>query len=379
MMDSNNASPIKSLNDVEKLRSILRDQPRDLLLFDLVTQTGSAARQILKLRFINFYNLKPGDKIVLDNGSSGNFKEIVINRRILNSFNRYATSREYDQDDYIFSSSYKSSHIALARVNKIVNSWYKKAGLKNVKGILSLRKTWEVHFRDASRHKAPISTEIDRAFQTVAQPQSLQETVLSEIERAILSGRLKPGKNIIADEIAKKMGISRMPVRQALSRLEARGFLKRFRGGVQVVQLSRNNLEEIIEVRMLLETTIAKIAVPILRETTVRKLHNIYKRYSKSVLDNDVDKMLERNRQFHGTIYKDANRPYLLQLIEDGWDRVSPYYHMLLRQMKEHERLVDVASHKGMLKSAEERDSKKFCYWLDKDISETAQILFTHL
>ena len=377
MMDRTTASPIKSRDDVEKIRSILKDQPRDLLLFDLVTQTGLAARQILRLKFIHFDNLKPGDKIVLDNAGSRNAKEIAVNRRILRSFNKFSSVRAYDRHDYLFSSSYKSSHIALAGVNKIVNSWYKKAGLKDVKGIMSLRKTWEVHFRDASGHKAPISADLDRAFHAIVKPHTLQETVLSEIERAILSGRLKPGKNIVADEIAKKMGISRMPVRQALSRLEARGFLKRMRGGLQIVQLSRKNLEEIFEVRMLLEQTIGKIAVPILREATIQKLHTIYKRYAKSTMDNDVDQTMMHNRQFHGTVYRDANHPYLMQLIEDGWDRISPYYHILLRQMQEHDRVVDVAFHQRMLESAEERDPKKFCRWLNKDISEAAKILFT--
>lgn len=375
-MDNSTASPIKSLTDVERLRSIIRNHPRDLLLFDLVTQTGVAVRQILKLRFNNFHNLKPGDKILFDDDGSKKVKEIVVSKRILKTFNRYESARVHNKDDYIFPSSYKSNHIALAGVNKIVNRWYKKAGLKNVKGIMSLRKTYEVHFRDKLGHEEPIRTEIDRAFQPIVQPKTLQETVLLEIEGAMLTGRLKPGENIIADEIAKKMGISRMPVRQAISRLEARGFLKNTRGGVQVVELSRNKLEEIIEVRILLEKTIAKIAIPILREVTVKKLRNTLKRYSKSSSDADVDKLMVNNREFHGTVYRDANRPYLLQLIEDGWDRVSPYYHILFRQQKEKERLVDVEYHKQMLESAEERDTEKFCYWLNKDISETAQALF---
>ena len=375
-MGNSTASPIKSLADVEELRSILKNDPRDLLLFDLVTQTGVAVRQILKLRFSNFFNLKPGDKILFDDDGSKKIKEIVVSKRILKTFNQYESAGVHNKDDYIFLSSYKSNHIALAGVNKIVNRWYKKAGLKDVKGIMSLRKTYEVHFRDTLGREEPVSTEIDRAFQSIVQPKTLQETVLLEIEGAILTGRLRPGKNIIVDEIAKKMGISRMPVRQAISRLEARGFLKNTRGGVQVVELSRKKLEEIIEVRILLEKTIAKIAVPILREVTVKKLRTSLKRYSKSSSETDVDKLMVINREFHGTVYRDANRPYLLQLIEDGWDRVSPYYHILLRQQKENERLVDVEFHKQMLKSAEERDSAKFCYWLNKDISEAAQALF---
>ena len=341
------------------------------MLFDLVTQTGSAVRKILKLRFANFDDLKPGDKIVFDREGSTIAKEIAVNSRILDSFGKYAASQPHDGDDYIFSSSYKSSHIALARVNKIVNRWYKKAGLKDVRGILSLRKTWEVHFRNPPS----VSPEIDSAFQAIAQPQTLQETVLSQIEQAILSGRLTPGKNIVADEIAKKMGISRMPVRQALTLLEGRGFLKRVRGGVQVVQLSKKNLEEIIEVRVLLETTIAKIALPVIKDATIHKLKKIYKQYARATMKNNAGQPT-LNRKFHGTVYRDADRPYLMQLIEDGWDRVSPYYHLLVGQLKESERALDIKFHQEMIKCAENRDPETFCFWLNRDIGEAARLLF---
>lgn len=375
MKDSTEVEPIVNIDDIEKIRSILSENPRDLLLFDLITQTGGTVDKLLQLRCENLLNCRTGDQIDLSSERDGNVKKVTINRRVLETFNRYAESKKISPEDYLFASRKGLGPLTLPSASRLVKGWFKKVGLKNTGGILSLKKTWEVHFSDTNHQEPLTQHEANHTFKTLIPPPTIQETVLLEIENSILCGRMKPGSKIVADEVAKQMGTSRMPVREALSRLEARGFLRSQRGKFEIVQLSRDNFEEIIEVRILLETAAAKIAVPITSEETVRKLKSVHAQYQDAVFSNEVDKTLRLNRNFHRIVYLEGNQQYLLQLIEDGWNRVSPYYHMLLRKIEYQDQIQDVNFHQQMLGCVCKGNADGFCHWLEKDIREAARLV----
>ena len=97
-------------------------------------------------------------------------------------------------------------------------------------------------------------------------------------------------------------------------------------------ELSRANLEEILELRLNLECQAARKAVVRVSEDTIRQLLKAHKAFAVARRNNDADKLLKHNREFHMLIYRDAKSPVLLDIIKQLWDRASHYYHIMFRQ-----------------------------------------------
>jgi DNA-binding GntR family transcriptional regulator len=195
---------------------------------------------------------------------------------------------------------------------------------------------------------------------------TLEKRVHREILQAILSGRLSPGSSVTITELAKQLGVSLMPVRQALKALEAKNLIHVKRNRRLVVRtLSVADLDELFEIRLQLEQTAARAAVPNWSEEMTGSLERLL---GEMTACEDREVYLEKNREFHHAIYRAAGRPILMEIIEDLWHRVSPYMHLYLA--------IEVNSHhpchSGMLEGMRERDADTVCHWLRMDVQKAA-------
>jgi DNA-binding GntR family transcriptional regulator len=203
--------------------------------------------------------------------------------------------------------------------------------------------------------------------------QSIQKAVYQELQNAIVSGRITPGQRLVTDDIARQMGVSRSPVREAIGRLEARGFINtKPNWGSVVNELSRANLDEILDLRLNLECQAAKKAVVKASEDTIQRLLRAHEAYAIARRGNDADMLLKHNREFHMLIYRDANSPVLLDIIKQMWDRVSPYYHIMFRQSIRPQPTVGVNYHEHIVTAMGEKDIEQTCHWLRQDLSMSA-------
>jgi len=140
------------------------------------------------------------------------------------------------------------------------------------------------------------------------QTPTTQELVYKELERAIVTARIKPGERLVAEKLARQMGISTIPIREAIGRLEARNFLTvQPKKGVTVNELSEKSLREILEIRLLLELPVARRAAIAVTKDTVETIELLNSQYISAQQKNDADRALSVNREFHFTIYSQAN------------------------------------------------------------------------
>lgn len=202
---------------------------------------------------------------------------------------------------------------------------------------------------------------------------TLEKRVYREILRAILSGKLSPGTSVTIMELAGRLGVSLMPVRQALKTLEAKNLIHVQKNRRLVVRrLSVADLNELFAVRLQLEETAVRAATANCSEETIRELEQLLEQMSTC---EDRELYLEMNRRFHHSIYRCAGKPILMEIIEDLWHRVSPYMHLYLE--------VDVAghepSHRGLLASIRARDADEAARWLRVDMLRAAQELSKRL
>ncbi|MEW5723225.1 MAG: FCD domain-containing protein [Thermodesulfobacteriota bacterium] len=371
------SGPVNELKYLERFRSLLSGRPRDLLFFELATRTGLPASYLLNLK-VKDLALNESEVYLKANMEDNIIsRPLVIDEPFRNTLKGYLTEIRASEDDYLFPSRKGGGPLTIASASRMVRGWFKQLKVKSPGGLLSLRRAYLLHYhspRPSGREARP-----EAASKPLLRPLKstpLQEMVLDELQRAILSGRILPGEKIMAEDIARQMGVSRTPVREALSRLQASGFVYPQKGGGSVVtHLSEKEIEEIVEVRLLLEITIARQAAGIESEETCAKLEQQIAKMKSASEKGNVDDYLKANQEFHHTIYRSVQRPFLRQLIETVWHRLSPYLYIEIRRKDEFDWTGDITRHRLMLEALKRRDTEELCHWLSEDIKEVARMV----
>ncbi len=171
----------------------------------------------------------------------------------------------------------------------------------------------------------------EQADVDAAQPErvTLNDQVYGDLRRIIMSGRLHPGQSISIRTIATVINVSPMPVRGALQRLVTEGALEmRPNRTFAVPILTPDDFREIADVRLRLEGMATERAVTRLNKADISILADI-NRQMFSTQDNDWDRYLDLNRQFHFHIYAAASMPRLLRLIESLWLQIGPLLNLV--------------------------------------------------
>jgi len=150
---------------------------------------------------------------------------------------------------------------------------------------------------------------------------TMQEIAYDAIRDGILAGRHAPGQRLIADELAKELGVSRMPVREALHRLEVAGLvtITPHRGAV-VSALSEAECIEIYHVRAVLDGLATRLATPHLSAADHARLAALLADMEAGVEAKDPQRVLNVNRAFHLVIWSAARAPRLRDLLENLYD-----------------------------------------------------------
>ncbi|MQA83741.1 MAG: FCD domain-containing protein [Streptosporangiales bacterium] len=171
-------------------------------------------------------------------------------------------------------------------------------------------------------------------------PPTAQEFVLSELRQAILSGRLAPGEPIRQDALAEQLGVSRVPLREALKILEGEGQVTyRPHRGYFVTDLSLDDLLEVYRIRQLLEGEAARRAIDRLTEEDLERLAEAQREVDKAGAASDIMAMTTANRRFHFILLEAAGMPRLMRLIRILWDATDTYRAVYLGDERNRQRV----------------------------------------
>jgi DNA-binding GntR family transcriptional regulator len=172
------------------------------------------------------------------------------------------------------------------------------------------------------------------------------------------------------------MGVSPIPVREALGRLEARGFIStRPQKGSHVNELSHENLIEILEIRLFLELLASERAAVRRTEDTLKRLKTLHKEYTLARKGANSENLLRINKRFHYTIYQAADMPILMDMINQLWDRVSPYYHIFFRQSEKPNPTAGIKYHQRIMEGMSRGDPVETCKWLKADLTDSTKFI----
>jgi ABC-type uncharacterized transport system permease subunit/DNA-binding GntR family transcriptional regulator len=139
---------------------------------------------------------------------------------------------------------------------------------------------------------------------------TLREQVADHLREEILSSRLAPGEELGEVALARSLGISRGPLREALGQLAAEGLVTIVpRRGAVVKQLSRREFIDAYQVREALESLAIKLAVPRLTGVDKAQLHRMSEEMERAAAHGDTDRFFEINREFHAKlVHASGNR-----------------------------------------------------------------------
>jgi len=140
--------------------------------------------------------------------------------------------------------------------------------------------------------------------------QSAKAICLAHLEAAIISGRLQPGERILSEVVAAELGLSRMPVREALQALEAAGLvtLRPNRGAV-VAELAAEHVAELLEMREVLEGLAARLAARRATPAEIEDLDALIAAMRRAAADPAL--WVERHEAFHDRLAVLSGRPRL--------------------------------------------------------------------
>lgn len=157
-------------------------------------------------------------------------------------------------------------------------------------------------------------------------PPTLNEAALTELRKRLLDGRLQPGERIRPDALGEELGISRVPVAEALKRLEGEGHvIYRAHRGYYVTELDLDDLFEVYRIRELLENEAVRVAVP---QRTTPDLEGRLRdclQEMEAVSSSDVSELTALNRRFHFDLIEAAAMPHLQNHLRILWDASEPY------------------------------------------------------
>jgi len=193
----------------------------------------------------------------------------------------------------------------------------------------------------------------DAAFQ---RPPTAQEAVLAELRRFVATGRLRPGQKIVQDALAVRLGVSRVPLREALKILEGEGQVTYLaHRGYFVTELSLSDLLEVYRIREILEAEAVTTAVPQMTAEDIDRLEKAERDVRAAAVMADVSAMTSANRRFHFALIEACALPRLVRLICLLWDATEVYRAVYYNDA--HNREVVDAEHRALVAAVRAGDA----------------------
>lgn len=199
--------------------------------------------------------------------------------------------------------------------------------------------------------------------------------VADVLREAILRGILLAGQQLRQDEIARELGVSHIPVREALRQLEAEGLVRlRPYRGFEVSELSPEEVEELYEIRIPLECQALRLALPHLTDEDLERAEQILDAIDA---EGDPSAWSELNTEFHAVLYAPSRRQRLLNLIRTLRTNVDRYLRLYISVMQRKQ--YSQREHRKILDAVRRRDAAGAVAALEEHLGIACRMLVDYL
>ena len=207
---------------------------------------------------------------------------------------------------------------------------------------------------------------------------SLAEQVYRQLCSAILSGAFAPQERINLRSLASDLQVSVTPVREAVLRLISDGVLQATeKNAIIVPEIRRPDLVEIFEIRCLLEGALAEAAAKKLDEVDLEFLRTTQHEFLEALSAKEYRSALRLNALLHFRIYRRAELPVRLKMVEALWLRIGPTLHHMYPILQRDR--INHRSHETMIEQARRRDPQGLRKAVIADLNASEQALHQYL
>ena len=198
--------------------------------------------------------------------------------------------------------------------------------------------------------------------------ESVKQWVYRVLRRGIMAGGFEPGEPVTINGLAETLGVSAMPVREALHRLVSEGALELLDNRrVRVPDLDAEGFEEVLEARVALETRAAERALPFIDDICLARLRALDSRADHALATSDFGQLVEANFDFHRCLYEARPGMVTLPLIESLWLRLGPFMRRAGETLSQ---TYQVDRHAEALAAIVERDAEALKAAIAADIRD---------
>jgi DNA-binding GntR family transcriptional regulator len=198
----------------------------------------------------------------------------------------------------------------------------------------------------------------------------IERQIYLALRRSLMSGAILPGSRISSRSIASSLGVSAMPVREALKRLESDGAMKSSAKSCFVINFPTvEEFAEILQIRLRLEIMLAREATPRLSDAEIEQISWLQERMAQSKSWRQV---LSYNYKMHFQIYRAASMPFALSLVENIWVKIGPTLHVVY---DEKTGATPFDHHYTIIEGLRERDPEKVEQAIRSDLKDAATVI----
>jgi DNA-binding GntR family transcriptional regulator len=202
------------------------------------------------------------------------------------------------------------------------------------------------------------------------------ERIAEILAARILAGELAPGERIKQDELAAELQSSRMPVREALRILEARGLVTlRANAGASVMRMDMRDLTLSYQIRERIEPLLLADSLPNLTDADVAAMRSVQAEIEPN---RDVERFMVLDRRFHWLAYSRHRAPQLSSMVERLWDTTAHYRRLFTRLAGDQRFWIINHEHRLLVEAIERRDVETASAVLTMHIRRTRLELAEH-
>ena len=205
-----------------------------------------------------------------------------------------------------------------------------------------------------------------------------REAAFEKIKEAIIKGHFKPGEKLVEQTLAQEMGVSRTPVREAIRRLEAEGFVVSIpRKGVVVSRADKEEIVQLYSIRAELEGLAARWAIENADEDDIRKLDEAISRMEETAASGDLNGVVQSNALFHDAIAQASKSRILCTLLKTLQDNIQRFRFQSLHLPGRPE--AALAEHKEIVAAIKEKKTEEADRLLKEHLQNACAAALAHM
>jgi len=207
---------------------------------------------------------------------------------------------------------------------------------------------------------------------------TVANAIADKLRQEILSDQHVAGTQLRQDALAKAFGASRIPVREALIQLESEGLVQMIpHKGAVVTSLSRAEINDVFDLRVLLEARLFNDSIPKLTDTDFIALDEIQRKFGIAIRDADLTQWGKLNTELHTTLYSRAELPQTASVVAGLLQKSDRYTRVQLSSNAARKRAEK--EHGSLIQAAKNKNTKLACDMLIQHIEAVRHDLLTLL